>query len=69
MPISLLKVPDPSQFPGTGPGGNGFSPSVTSQADLIHTIKSGTCLACHQLGSRGTRTIPDAFRSLPTSAA
>jgi hypothetical protein len=67
--FSLLKVPDASEFPGTGPSGNGFSPNLKSQADFIHTIKSGTCLACHQLGSRGTRTIPQAFRSLPTSVA
>ena len=67
--FSLLKVPDASQFPGTGPSGNGISPNVKSQADFVRTIKSGTCLACHQLGSRGTRTIPPAFRSLPSSVA
>jgi hypothetical protein len=67
--FSLLKVPDASQFPGTGPSGNGISPNVKSQADFVRTIKSGTCLACHQLGSRGTRTIPQAFRSLPSSVA
>jgi hypothetical protein len=67
--FSLLKVPDASQFPGTGPSGNGISPNVKSQGDFVRTIKSGTCLACHQLGSRGTRTIPAAFRSLPSSVA
>jgi hypothetical protein len=67
--FSLLKVPDASQFPGTGPSGNGISPNVKSQADFIRTIKSGTCLACHQLGSRGTRTIPPAFHTLSTSVA
>jgi hypothetical protein len=69
--FSLLKVPDKKEFPGTGmgPEGNGISPNVKSQADFIRTIKSGTCMACHQLGSRGTRTIPAAFKSLPTSYA
>ena len=67
--FSLLKVPDKKEFPGTGPEGNGISPNVKSQADFIRTIKSGTCMACHQLGSRGTREIPDAFRSMPTSFA
>jgi hypothetical protein len=69
--FSLLKVPDKKEFPGTGmgPEGNGISPNVKSQADFIRTIKSGTCMACHQLGSRGTRTIPGAFKSLPTSYA
>src|SRR5439155_1196931 len=31
--------------------------------------KSGTCMSCHQLGSIGTRRVPDAFKSLPTSFA
>ena len=34
-------VPDKSEFPGTGPTGNGISPNVKSQADFIRTIKSG----------------------------
>jgi hypothetical protein len=69
--FSLLKVPDKREFPGTGTGpeGNGISPNVKSQADFIRTIKSGTCMACHQLGSIGTRRVPDAFKSLPTSFA
>src|SRR5689334_14057210 len=67
--FSLLRVPDKSQFPGTGPEGNGLSPNVKSQADFIRTIKSGTCMSCHQLGSIGTRRVPDAFRSLPSSFA
>ncbi len=68
--FSLLKVPDKSEFPGTGPSGNGFSPNVKSQADFVRTIKSGTCMACHQLGSKGTREIPAAFSSgFPTSYA
>jgi hypothetical protein len=67
--LSLLRVPDKSQFPGTGPTGNGISPNVKSQADFIRTIKSGTCMSCHQLGSKGTREIPAAFKSMPTSFA
>ena len=68
--FSLLKVPDKSEFPGTGPSGNGFSPNVKSQADFVRTIKSGTCMACHQLGSKGTREIPAAFATgFPTSYA
>src|SRR6187549_1205023 len=67
--LSLLKVPDKSEFPGTGLQGNGISPNVKSQADWVRTIKSGTCMACHQLGSKGTREIPAAFKTLPTSFA
>ncbi len=53
--FSLLNVPDKSMFPGTGPTGNGINPNMKVQADYIRNIKSGTCLACHQLGSKGTR--------------
>jgi hypothetical protein len=53
--FSLLNVPDKSMFPGTGPQGNGINPNIQVQADFIRNIKSGTCLACHQLGSKGTR--------------
>ena len=56
--FSLLKMPDKSEFPGTGPQGNGIAPTIRSQAQWIRSIKSGGCLACHQLGSRGTRAIP-----------
>ena len=66
---SLLEVPAKSEFPGTGPEGNGISPNVKSQADFLRTIKSGTCTACHQLGTKGTREIPAMFKSLPTSTA
>src|SRR4029079_4493955 len=47
----------------------GISPNVKSQADFIRTIKSGTCMSCHQLGSIRTRRVPDAFKSLPSSFA
>src|SRR4051812_3958620 len=69
--LSLLEVPAKSEFPGTGASGNGISPNIKSQADWLRTIKSGTCMACHQLGSRGTREIPAAFKSsqFPTSFA
>lgn len=53
--FSLLQVPGKSMFPGTGPQGNGISPNIKNQAQLVRNLKSGTCLACHQLGSKGTR--------------
>src|SRR6266702_7981882 len=45
--LSLLRIPDKSEFPGTGRGGNGISPNIKSQADWIRTVKSGGCTACH----------------------
>lgn len=59
--FSMLNVPDKTKFPGTGPKGNGISPDVKNQAQLLRTIKSGTCLACHQLGSKGTREFHEAM--------
>ncbi|MFI5280814.1 MAG: carboxypeptidase regulatory-like domain-containing protein [Gemmatimonadales bacterium] len=67
--FSLLKVPDKSEFPGTGPNGNGINPLVKSQADYLRTLKSGTCWACHQIGSKGTRTMPAALGHFESSVA
>src|SRR5213595_3907552 len=65
--FSLLRVPQKSEFPGTGPEGNGISPNVKSQAEWLRSLKSGTCWACHQLGSKGTREIPDALGHFSSS--
>jgi hypothetical protein len=65
--FSLLSVPDKKEFPGTGPTGNGISPTVRSQGDWLRQIKSGNCLACHQLGSKATREIPVALETLSPS--
>ena len=65
--FSMLHVPPASDFPGTG--ANGISPEMKSQAEWLRNLKSGGCLACHQLGSRGTRTIPSALGTFPTSLA
>jgi len=64
---ALVDVPPADQFPGTGADGNGISPDFGSQAEWVAAIKTGGCLACHQLGSRGTREIPDAFGEFPSS--
>ncbi len=55
---SLLKVPDKSEFPGTGPKGNGISPNMKSQAEWLELIKTDSCWSCHQLGTKATREIP-----------
>ena len=53
--LSLLEVPGPSEFPGTGEAGNGISENILSQTEWIGAMKMG-CLNCHQMGDRGTRT-------------
>ena len=56
--LSLIEVPGRDQFPGTGPEGNGISPSMQSQAQWVRTVKSGGCTACHALGNKATREVP-----------
>jgi hypothetical protein len=56
--LSLLRVPAKHEFPGTGPEGNGISADVASQAQWLRTLKSGSCMACHQLGNEATRAVP-----------
>jgi hypothetical protein len=67
--LSLMRVPEAREFPGTGPSGNGISPDLKSQAEWIRLVKSGGCTACHQLGTKGTREIPAALGTFETSAA
>jgi hypothetical protein len=67
--FSLIHLPDAKEFPGTGPQGNGISPNIKSQADWIRQIKSGGCTACHQLGTKGTREIPEGLGHFPSSIA
>jgi hypothetical protein len=66
---SLLQIPGKQEFPGTGPTGNGISPSVQNQGQWIHLIKTDSCESCHQLGNRYTRTIPAMFSSLDPQQA
>ncbi len=66
---SLLQVPDKSEFPGTGPEGNGIAPNMTSQAVWIRAVKSGGCTACHQLGNKATREIPAALGEFDSEIA
>ncbi len=56
--FSLIQVPAKSEFPGTGPQGNNISPNMKSQAQWLRVLKSGNCMACHQLGNKATREIP-----------
>jgi hypothetical protein len=66
---SMLRPPDKSEFPGTGPKGNGISPNIRSQAEWLRQLKSGGCTACHQLGTRATREIPENLGPFPSSVA
>ena len=62
--FSLINVPAESEFPGTGPGGNGIAEHLDNQGEFLRTLKSGTCMACHQMGGSGTRRIPENLADL-----
>ena len=65
--FSLMHVPEKSEFPGTG--ANGIAAGMKTQADWLRTMKSGTCLACHALGTKATREIPVQLDAMsPTDA-
>ena len=66
---SLLKVPDTSEFPGTGPKGNGISENIKSQAQFTMRLRTEGCLGCHLMGGRATREIPANLGVFPSSVA
>ncbi len=66
---SLLKVPAKSDFPGTGPSGNGISPRMKSQEEWVEWVKTDGCEVCHQIGDKATREIPASFGHFDSSVA
>lgn len=60
--FAMLEIPPKSDFPGTGPNGNGISPGLGRQEQWIDRVKTSACQACHQLGNKATRELPDAFK-------
>jgi hypothetical protein len=65
--FSLIRVPAESEFPGTGPQGNGISPDIGSQPEYLRWVKNGACMGCHQMGSRGTRELHPALGTFESS--
>jgi hypothetical protein len=66
--FSLLEVPAASEFPGTGPEGNGIGTTFRNQSMWIRSLKSGGCMACHQLGNKATREIPEGWGEFASTA-
>src|SRR3984893_353959 len=56
--FAMMKIPDKSQFPGTGPSGNGISPQMKDQGQYLDLVRTDGCVTCHQLGNKATREIP-----------
>jgi hypothetical protein len=67
--FSLADVPAKSEFPGTGPKGNGISKDMKSQEQWLHIMKTDSCWSCHQLGDKATREIPANLGKFDSSAA
>jgi len=65
--FSLIDVPEKSEFPGTGPDGNGIAPEVGSQAEWLRNLKSGGCMACHALGTKAIREVSPALGEFASS--
>ena len=63
---SLLEVPAASEFPGTGPDGNGISPALRSQAAWVDITKQG-CQLCHQMATGSRSTSATSTGSTPRS--
>lgn len=53
---SMFRPPAESEFPGTGPSGNGIAPDMLTQKHWLNNQKS-SCNFCHQLGNEITRTL------------
>jgi hypothetical protein len=64
---AMLKVPEKSEFPGTGPAGNGIPVAMKSQAQWLDVVKTNGCYTCHQLGNKATRAIPKALGDFKSS--
>ena len=67
--LSLMRIPEQKEFTATAADANGMSPNVKSQAEWVRIVKSGGCLACHQLGTKGTRELPVTLGHFATSVA
>src|SRR5438132_2785776 len=64
---SMLRIPDKSEFPGTGPNGNGIQAVMKNQHYWIDTLKN-SCQSCHALGSKGIRTFQSEWGPADNSA-
>jgi len=66
---SLLEPPPPSDFPGTGPEGNGLSPAMQSQGHFLGDLTINGCVVCHQMGTKGTRGMPQGLGEFESTVA
>jgi hypothetical protein len=65
---SMLRVPEKSEFPGTGPDGNGINQALKSQEQWLDIVKTNGCYGCHAIGTKPMRTIPKELGDFASSA-
>src|SRR5258707_3472432 len=65
----MIRIPDRSRFPGTGPDGNGISVNFKTQDQWLNAVKTNGCGNCHQIGNYATRNIPEALGKFDSSIA
>ena len=63
--LSLLKLPDKSEFPIQEQGAS----NGRSQGEFLKQLKTDGCMSCHQLGNKPTREIPASLGKFDSSAA
>jgi hypothetical protein len=67
---ALMQLPPKSDFPGTGPNGNGIAPNIKSQGEWVRNIvTTDACTACHQIGGKATREVPKGLGAFEDSAS
>jgi len=59
---ALIGTPAASEFPGTGPKGNGIAPLMKNQQSWLSAQKG--CITCHQWGNATMRTMPESGNSV-----
>lgn len=57
--FSLIEPPPETEFPGTGPSGNGINPGFANQQYWMAHLKE-QCHFCHQMGTKTTREVAGA---------
>jgi hypothetical protein len=62
--LSLMEPPAKTEFPGTGPDGNGLGTAMLTQNHWINSLKSD-CNFCHQLGNPLTRSVDHILKAKP----
>ena len=65
---SMLRVPEKTEFPGTGPDGNGINPALKSQEQWLDIVKTNGCYGCHAIGTKAMRTISKELGDFASSA-